>query len=148
MRTKEPFREAATLGAGLIQARQVDTRKTMSERTDIDVKKLKSRMQARRRDLLGLGVVDHECLKPLDFDQSASGHLSLTDALQSRSLEAEFDRRRHRELQRIEAALRRIADGEYGYCVVCGQEIAAKRIENDPTTSVCINCANEMHTNR
>lgn len=120
----------------------------MSERTDIDVKRLKSRMLARRRDLLGLGAADREFVKPLDHDQSASGRLSRADALQSQAFEAEFERRRHRELQRIEAALRRLAEGEYGYCVSCGEEIAAKRIENDPTTSVCINCANELNTKR
>lgn len=119
----------------------------MSERTDIDVKKLRSKMMARRRELLKLGADEEESVKPVSVDQSSTGRLSRMDALQSQAVEMELDRRRHQELQRIESALQRVEDGEYGYCAVCGEEIASKRLENDPTTPVCINCAKEPHPN-
>jgi len=115
----------------------------MGERIDIDVKKLKSRLLARRRELLKLGAADPETMKPVSVDQTSTGRLSRMDALQSQAMELEIERRRHLELQRIDVALQRIEDGEYGYCAVCGEEIAAKRIENDPTTPVCINCAKD-----
>ncbi len=115
----------------------------MSDRSDIDIKKLKSRMMKRRRELLKLGAADHESVKPLNVDQTSEGRLSRMDALQSQAIELEFERRRHHELQRIESALIRIEEGEYGYCAVCGDEIAVKRLENDPTTPVCINCAKD-----
>jgi DnaK suppressor protein len=115
----------------------------MSERTDIDVKKLKAQMQAHRRDLLKHGAGDQESLKPVEVDQTSTGRLSRMDALQSQAMDLEIERRRHQELQRIEAALQRIDDGSYGYCVACGEAIAIKRIENDPTTPVCINCAKD-----
>ncbi len=115
----------------------------MSERTDIDTKKLKARMMKRRRELLKLGAADQESVKPLNVDQTSEGRLSRMDALQSQAIEREFERRRHHELQRIESALHRIEEGEYGYCAVCGDEIAVKRLENDPTTPVCINCAKD-----
>ena len=50
-------------------------------------------------------------------------------------------KRRLLELRRIEAALTRIEAGEYGYCTVCGEEIAARRLELDPSTPTCIGCA-------
>lgn len=115
----------------------------MSERTDIDVKKLKARMQTRRRDLLKRGAGDAESMRPVDVDQTSTGRLSRMDALQSQAMDLEIERLRHQEVQRIDAALQRIADGTYGYCVACGEEIAVKRIENDPTTPVCINCAKD-----
>lgn len=119
----------------------------MSERTDIDVKKLKARMQSQRRDLLKRVAGDQESLKPVEVDQTSTGRLSRMDALQTQAMGLEIDRRRHQELQRIEAALHRIADGSFGYCVTCGEPIALKRIENDPTTPVCINCAKDAPSN-
>jgi DnaK suppressor protein len=54
---------------------------------------------------------------------------------------AEVERRREVELVRIEAALERIKQGEYGYCVNCGEPIAGKRLEIDPATPACVSCA-------
>ncbi len=41
------------------------------------------------------------------------------------------------EIARIDAALRRIADGEYGYCVTCGERIAEERLDLVPATPFC-----------
>ncbi len=69
------------------------------------------------------------------------GRLSRMDALQEQAMQVETERRRHQELQRIEAALERIDEGEFGYCAVCGDEIELKRLEHDPTVPTCIACA-------
>ena len=53
----------------------------------------------------------------------------------------ETERRRHLELQRIDSALARVAEGDYGFCVNCGEEIAARRLELDPAVPICIDCA-------
>ena len=45
------------------------------------------------------------------------------------------------ELQMIDAALTRIDAGEYGFCVKCGAEIAAARLDLLPATPFCRNCA-------
>lgn len=45
------------------------------------------------------------------------------------------------ELRMIEAALARIEEGEYGYCVTCGAEIAGERLDVLPATPFCRNCA-------
>jgi DnaK suppressor protein len=44
-------------------------------------------------------------------------------------------------LAEVEAALRRIADGQYGVCAVCGERIAEGRLEARPWTTFCINHA-------
>ncbi|MGT2426314.1 TraR/DksA family transcriptional regulator [Amnibacterium kyonggiense] len=41
-------------------------------------------------------------------------------------------------LAEVDAALRRVADGTYGFCAVCGDPIAAARLEARPTTDRCI----------
>lgn len=45
------------------------------------------------------------------------------------------------EIRRIDAALLRIAQGEYGICVKCGADIAAARLDLLPDTPLCADCA-------
>ncbi|WP_263078567.1 TraR/DksA family transcriptional regulator [Endozoicomonas sp. Mp262] len=45
------------------------------------------------------------------------------------------------ELNQINKALDRITEGEYGYCSVCGDEIADGRLMAMPYTDLCIRCA-------
>jgi RNA polymerase-binding transcription factor DksA len=41
----------------------------------------------------------------------------------------------------IEAALGRIAHGDYGICVACGNPISEERLDVLPQTPKCRNCA-------
>ncbi|WP_347310249.1 TraR/DksA family transcriptional regulator [Defluviimonas sp. SAOS-178_SWC] len=45
------------------------------------------------------------------------------------------------ELRMIEAALGRIDEDEYGYCVKCGSQIAEERLDLIPATPFCASCA-------
>ncbi|MAT50092.1 MAG: dimethylmenaquinone methyltransferase [Porticoccaceae bacterium] len=45
------------------------------------------------------------------------------------------------ELQQINRALERIAEGEYTTCSQCGGEINIERLKAVPYTSLCIDCA-------
>lgn len=45
------------------------------------------------------------------------------------------------EIAQIRAALKRIDEGEYGYCVKCGNEISEDRLNLLPATPFCRNCA-------
>lgn len=45
------------------------------------------------------------------------------------------------ELRMIEAALGRIASGDYGACTKCGAEIAPERLAAVPYTPFCRTCA-------
>ena len=63
------------------------------------------------------------------------------DALQSQAMAVEVERRRIAETARIAGALERLEQGEYGYCVNCSEPIAPKRLELDPATPLCVNCA-------
>ena len=69
------------------------------------------------------------------------GRLSRMDAMQSQAMAIETERRRSIEIKRIDAALERINEGEFGYCGICGELINSKRLENDPTVVACITCA-------
>lgn len=41
------------------------------------------------------------------------------------------------ELRMIEAALDRMDEGEYGYCVTCGAQISEERLDLIPATPFC-----------
>jgi DnaK suppressor protein len=43
-------------------------------------------------------------------------------------------------LRQVRAALRRIADGSYGVCLHCEEEIKPKRLDAVPWTKYCIRC--------
>ncbi len=45
------------------------------------------------------------------------------------------------EIRRIQAALVRMREGEYGFCVKCGEEIAAARLDVVPDAPLCSTCA-------
>ena len=95
----------------------------------------------RREALLDVAGTGREAADTVELDQSRVGRLSRMDALQSQAMSRETNRRRKVELSRIEAALQRIADGDYGLCVRCGEEIAEGRLLSDPSAPLCIDCA-------
>lgn len=49
-----------------------------------------------------------------------------------------------RQVRDIDAALERIAQGEYGVCMHCGEEIAARRLEVRPFSRYCIECKTDI----
>ncbi len=57
---------------------------------------------------------------------------------ESRELDMAQQRMFQGRLVRIEEALRRIAKGTYGRCVVCGNEIPDERLEIIPDTPYCV----------
>lgn len=95
----------------------------------------------RKQELLRLVDESSEASQPVELDQTRVGRLSRIDALQNQEMAKETDRRRHAELQRIETALQRLDEDEFGECMTCGEDIAIKRLELDPTVIVCIDCA-------
>lgn len=47
------------------------------------------------------------------------------------------------EVAKIQAALTRMDEGEFGYCVDCGDEIAEERLDVVPYTPFCRRCADK-----
>jgi DnaK suppressor protein len=83
----------------------------------------------------------NESARTVELDQSRFGRLSRMDAMQVQAMSIESKRRRSIKLQRIDAALQRIDKHEFGLCLKCGEEIDPKRLEFDPTSPLCIECA-------
>ncbi len=79
----------------------------------------------------------------VELDQSRVGRVSRMDALQSQQMALENNRRRDLQLQKIQGALTRIDNSDFGICFVCGEEINSRRLQADPTHTRCIGCANQ-----
>ena len=113
---------------------------SMTDRTDIDAAALRAKLDAERAEIVCDIETSADAREPVAPDV-AIGRLSRMEALQDQAMALETDRRRHLELDRIDQALKRMDDGDYGYCVSCDAEIAPKRLENDPAAPTCIDCA-------
>ena len=112
--------------------------------TKPQINKFKKRLTEMRTELDSISTISAESRKPVELDQTSIGRLSRMDALQGQAMKLDTERRRGVERQRIEAALERIKDGNFGYCTVCDEDIAIKRLENDPSVPNCIDC--QRHT--
>src|SRR3546814_20393089 len=79
--------------------------------------------------------ISAEGRKPVTLEQDSVGRLSRMDAMQMQAMALAAQGRRASERARIKAALERIAEGEWGWCVTCGDDIAAKRLSPDPSAA-------------
>jgi len=113
----------------------------VNDRPDLDLSALKKKLLEEKQLLL----TDEENTKQdraaVELDQTTVGRLSRMDAMQVQAMAVETERRRVIELERIEAALTRMAEGDYGFCIACDAEIPPKRLDFDPATPLCVNCA-------
>ncbi|MEQ8433150.1 MAG: TraR/DksA C4-type zinc finger protein [Oceanicaulis sp.] len=100
-----------------------------------------ARLIALKDELTALSQTSSEDRKPVSLDQQSVGRLSRQDSLQVQAMAKAADARRAGELRRIDAALTRIEEGEYGWCVECGEAIGEKRLEIDPAAPRCRDCA-------
>lgn len=110
----------------------------------MNLKKFKNQLISKRDNLIALQATALDDRAPVELDQSKVGRLSRMDALQGQAMSEAVETRRQIELQQIDAALSRIEVGEFGYCLVCGDEIQNKRLELDPAIPLCIRCAEKV----
>lgn len=96
---------------------------------------------ARQAELTAEDRISDEARAPVALQQDSVGRLSRMDAMQQQAMAQAQERRRSAERARIAAALKRLDDGEWGYCAKCGEEIAEKRLAHDPSVARCVGCA-------
>lgn len=105
---------------------------------------LRERLLALRDDLQAAGRTAAGSAAIVELDQSKVGRLSRMDALRAQAMAQASGNRRDAILRDIAAALRRIDDGDYGNCLECEEPINRKRLDFDPTVTLCIDCATKI----
>ncbi|MDP6572315.1 MAG: TraR/DksA family transcriptional regulator [Rhodospirillales bacterium] len=113
----------------------------MARKRTPDLKAARKALERERGEIEEVSTAAAEERRPVELDQQSVGRLSRMDALQVQAMAQAVETRRQGRLQRIEAALGRIEDGEYGYCAECGEEIPPKRLAIEPTIERCVDCA-------
>lgn len=109
--------------------------------TRAGIKEMRGRLEALKAELEGLSAGSAEGRKPVELDQQTQGRLSRMDAMRAQAMDQATEAKRRAEIRKIDAALARMGADEYGDCTVCGEEIPAKRLDLDPATAVCVQCA-------
>lgn len=74
------------------------------------------------------------------LDQQAVGRLSRMDALQSQAMAKAQQSRRDARRIALKSALRRIDNGEFGWCEDCGDAIDKQRLTLNPAVVRCVSC--------
>lgn len=74
----------------------------------------------------------------LSTHRSEAGDEAATDAMDAVDMAQAL--RDASELQRIDAALQRMASGKYGICVDCGDDIGVARLQAEPSALRCAPC--------
>lgn len=111
----------------------------MTGRTAKQLDGIRAALLQRKQDLAG---EIEEVRKQLDEDQARAAE----DARDGGAPDAQTGidhamvARDLKEIQDIDAALRRIAEGDYGICIDCGAEIAPARLAAYPTAKRCLPC--------
>lgn len=102
---------------------------------------IRKTLLAKKQEVTDLLNANAEDAAPVELDQTQQGRLSRMDAIQQQAMAAETQRRRQRDVHLFDAALKRLDEGEYGYCVNCGEAIGTERLALDPATPFCISHA-------
>ena len=106
----------------------------------MSVYKVKQRLLEELQSVRVLRESTKSSRAPVELDQQSVGRLSRMDALQKQNMELATEHLRQVRVRAINAALQRIDNGEFGYCIICGEEIAPQRLDFDPAIAFCILC--------
>lgn len=103
----------------------------------VAIEKYRAMMEKR---LAELDTRLHELDDELDAHQSKDWEEMATEREQDEVFEG-LGHAGEEEIAMIRAAFDRMEEGEYGYCVKCGAEIAEARLDLLPATPFCQDCA-------
>jgi RNA polymerase-binding protein DksA len=78
-------------------------------------------------------------------ETNADDHIADTASeTYDRELDEGLEEDAQQQLYEVEAALKRLDEGTYGVCSVCGKEIPVERLEAVPWTTLCIDDARKL----
>lgn len=110
---------------------------TPGERNELKVK-IEERMSDARSEIEEL----QELTKPI-APENAIGRVSRMDAINNKSVNEAALRQTEAKLQKLERALEKINEPNFGLCLKCGNNINPMRLMLMPESTHCINCADQ-----
>lgn len=111
----------------------------------MDKKKLeyfKNKLLDARNQILNSGVLSNFEDLQINSDELAD-EADLATSTINQQVSFSIREKEMNKLRRIDAALERVEEGSYGYCLESGDEIEPKRLETQPWAEFCIEVAEE-----
>ena len=102
--------------------------------------KYKKLIKLQLEELTADNALGQSAQKTVELDQQSVGRLSRMDALQSQAMAQAQQRRRNVLMGSLQAALQRLKQEEFGYCMECGDEIEDARLLANPAVLKCVAC--------
>jgi len=106
----------------------------------------RERLLELKAELEAIAESGDESAAVVELDQTKVGRLSRMDAMQAQAMAKASAERREQMLRKIDAALIRVESGDYGICQECDKRINPRRLEFDPTVTLCFDCASSAET--
>jgi DnaK suppressor protein len=103
-------------------------------------REIKTRIEKRMQELRITIAQLEETSKPVSLDQPI-GRLSRMDSMANQAISGQRLTDSKRTLMRLERALDRIDNDNFGICAECGEDIAAGRLLIMPEATLCVDCA-------
>jgi DnaK suppressor protein len=110
--------------------------------TEAELKRVQSILEAKQAELTGLLGHREEIAIEKSPDTLDEVQLTGERELAIRNLD-----RDSKMLRLIRMALTRIAEGPYGVCLRCEEDISPKRLQALPWAAFCISCQQQMDSN-
>jgi DnaK suppressor protein len=103
------------------------------------IEEFRQKLESRREDLrVKAGQVTREGREPMDWSPVDVADRAVSGITKEFIFQQAHEH--HRLLKRVEAALARIRDGNFGECLACRELIGRKRLEAVPWTEYCLDC--------
>ena len=102
--------------------------------------KYKKLIELQLQELTAEDELGQSSQRTVELDQQSVGRLSRMDALQSQAMAQAQQRRRDTLKTSLIAALQRLEEEEFGYCVDCGDAIEEARLLASPVILKCMSC--------
>lgn len=116
------------------------SKKTLSEREEKILEIKKQLLIQRNKLLTDAGIA----ISSLPSGNMLSELGDQASAEIDRNFILKLKERERKLLKKIEKAIEKIENNEYGICEACGQVIEIKRLEARPVTDLCIECKTEQ----
>jgi DnaK suppressor protein len=101
---------------------------------------LRQQMQQQLTELKERIAQLEEATQPISPD-NAYGRLSRMDAINNKSVNESALRTARAKQQKLEKALTKVDEPDFGHCTLCGRPIQAKRLMFLPESTRCVQCA-------
>jgi DnaK suppressor protein len=104
------------------------------------IDRLRGLLREKKRDLETRIDGGGDAARPVELDQQSVGRVSRAEAIQQQQMALAGRQQAIALLRRVDQALQRIDDADFGHCQECGEAIAEARLRVQPWASLCIDC--------